>query len=106
MQEYFRNYRPLLMGNQWMVTADHPLAVQAAGSILDEGGDAVEALVLANLVMAVVNPHMCGLGGDLFAIHADACLPHTLQQTDHARRMAICPAAVTSASTMPGSSAE
>ncbi len=68
MQEYFRNYRPLLMGNHWMVTADHPLAVQAAGSILDQGGNAVEALVLANLVMAMVNPHMCGLGGDLFAL--------------------------------------
>lgn len=68
MQEYFTNYRPMLMGSHWMVTADHPLAAQAAGSILDQGGDAVDALVLANLVMAVVNPHMCGLGGDLFAL--------------------------------------
>jgi len=68
MQEYFRSYRPLLMGGKWMVTADHPLAVQAAASLLDKGGDAVDAAVLANLVMAVVNPHMCGLGGDLFAL--------------------------------------
>ena len=68
MGEFFRNYRPMLTGRRWMVTADHPLAVQAAASILDRGGDAVEALVLANLVMAVVNPHMCGLGGDLFAL--------------------------------------
>ena len=68
MEKYFKNYRPMLMGTQWMVTADHPLAVQAAASLLDQGGDAVEALVLANLVLAVVNPHMCGLGGDLFAL--------------------------------------
>lgn len=68
MQEYFRSYRPILMGSKWMVTADHPLAVQAAASLLDKGGDAVDAAVLANLVMAVVNPHMCGLGGDLFAL--------------------------------------
>ena len=58
----------MLMGSKWMVTADHPLAVQAAASLLDKGGDAVDAAVLANLVMSVVNPHMCGLGGDLFAL--------------------------------------
>lgn len=68
MREYFRNYRPMLMGTRWMVSADHPLAVQAAATLLDQGGDAVEAVVLANLVMSVVNPHMCGLGGDLFAL--------------------------------------
>jgi gamma-glutamyltranspeptidase/glutathione hydrolase len=68
MREFFRNYRPMLMGSRWMVTADHPLAVEAAASVLERGGDAVEALVAANLVLAVVTPHMCGLGGDLFAL--------------------------------------
>ena len=68
MKDYFRNYRPVLMGTRWMVTADHPLAVQAAASVLDQGGDAVDGAVLANLVMAIVNPHMCGMGGDLFAL--------------------------------------
>ncbi len=68
MREFFRNQRPLLTGSRWMVTADHPLAVEGAASILEGGGDAVEALVMANLVMAVVNPHMSGLGGDLFAL--------------------------------------
>jgi gamma-glutamyltranspeptidase/glutathione hydrolase len=68
MSEFFRNHRPPLTGSRWMATADHPLAVQTAASILERGGDAVEALVAANLVMAVVNPHMCGLGGDLFAL--------------------------------------
>jgi gamma-glutamyltranspeptidase/glutathione hydrolase len=68
MRDYFKNYRPSLKGSRWMVTADHPLAAQAAASILEGGGDAVEALVMANLVMTVVNPHMCGLGGDLFAL--------------------------------------
>ena len=68
MGEFFTNHWPVLTGSRWMVTADHPLAVQAAASILAGGGDAVEALVMANLVMAVVNPHMCGLGGDLFAL--------------------------------------
>ena len=68
MGDFFTNHRPVLTGSRWLVTADHPLAVQAAASILEGGGDAVEALVAANLVMAVVNPHMSGLGGDLFAL--------------------------------------
>lgn len=68
MPEFFSSQRPLLSGKRWMVTADHPLAVKSAASILQSGGDAVEALVAANLVMTVVNPHMCGLGGDLFAL--------------------------------------
>ncbi len=68
MSEHFRKFRPLLLGSRWMVTADHPLAVQAAASLLDTGADAVDAAVMANLVMSVVNPHMCGFGGDLFAL--------------------------------------
>jgi gamma-glutamyltranspeptidase/glutathione hydrolase len=51
-----------------MITADHPLAARAGASILEAGGNAVDAAIAANLVMAVVRPHMCGLGGDLFAL--------------------------------------
>ena len=49
MPEFFSSQRPLLSGKRWMVTADHPLAVKGAASILQNGGDAVEALVAANL---------------------------------------------------------
>jgi gamma-glutamyltranspeptidase/glutathione hydrolase len=56
------------MGTQWMITADHPLAARAGAAILDAGGNAVDAAIGANLVMTVVRPHMCGLGGDLFAL--------------------------------------
>jgi len=68
MNQHFRAYRPLLMGTRWMITADHPLAVQAAASLLENGAHAVDAAVMANLVMTVVRPHMCGFGGDLFAL--------------------------------------
>ncbi len=61
-------HRPVVMGIHWMITADHPLAAQAGASVLESGGNAVDAAVAANLVMAVVRPHMCGLGGDLFAL--------------------------------------
>ena len=68
MSQHFKAYRPLLMGTRWMVTADHPLAVQAAASLLENGAHAVDAAIMANLVMTVVRPHMCGFGGDLFAL--------------------------------------
>lgn len=61
-------HRPAVRGTRWMITADHPLAAQAGAAILESGGNAVDAAVAANLVMAVVRPHMCGLGGDLFAL--------------------------------------
>jgi len=68
MQTQFSSHRPLVMGTDWMITADHPLAAQAGAAVLEAGGNAVDAAVAANLVMTVVRPHMCGLGGDLFAL--------------------------------------
>jgi len=64
----FSRHRPLVMGTEWMITADHPLAAQAGAAVLEAGGNAVDAAVAANLVLGVVRPHMCGLGGDLFAL--------------------------------------
>lgn len=68
MHKHFATHRPMLMGTRWMVTADHPLAAQAGASVMADGGNAVDAAVAANLVMAVVRPHMCGIGGDLFML--------------------------------------
>ncbi|WP_044530891.1 gamma-glutamyltransferase family protein [Herbaspirillum sp. B65] len=49
-----------------MVTAPHHLAAQAGAQILREGGNAVEAMVAAAATIAVVYPHMNGIGGDGF----------------------------------------
>lgn len=49
-----------------MVTAPHHLAAQAGAAILKEGGNAVEAMVAAAAAIAVVYPHMNGIGGDGF----------------------------------------
>ncbi len=68
MPTRFSAHRPLVMGTDWMITADHPLAAQAGAAVLETGGNAVDAAIAANLVMTVVRPHMCGLGGDLFAL--------------------------------------
>ena len=49
-----------------MVVAPHHLAAQAGASVLRDGGNAIEAMVAAASTIAVVYPHMNGLGGDNF----------------------------------------
>lgn len=49
-----------------MVVAPHHLASQAGLAVLREGGSAIEAMVAAASTIAVVYPHMNGLGGDNF----------------------------------------
>lgn len=49
-----------------MCTGPHQLAAQAGLRVLQDGGNAVEAMVAAAAAIAVVYPHMNGLGGDNF----------------------------------------
>ncbi len=51
-----------------MVTAADQLASSAGISMLEQGGTAADAMVAAAAVMAVVGPHLCGLGGDVLAM--------------------------------------
>ncbi len=53
-----------------MASADQ-LATQAGMSMFSAGGSAVDAAIAANAVLAVTHPHMCGPGGDLFALVHD-----------------------------------
>lgn len=48
-------------------TADH-LATDAAMQVFSLGGNAVDAAIAANAAIAVTGPHLCGMGGDLFAL--------------------------------------
>lgn len=84
--EHFTTHRPNIMGTNWMVTADHPLAVRAGAAALECGGSAIDAAIAANLVMTVVRPHMCGMGGDLIAMVYDAKQgkAHTLNSSGRA----------------------
>jgi len=51
-----------------MVAAADGLATQAGLAILAKGGNAVDAAIAANAAIAVTGPHLCGMGGDLFAL--------------------------------------
>ncbi len=50
------------------VATPHYLATAAGAHMLADGGNAVDAALAANLVLAVVTPYMCGFGGDLLTM--------------------------------------
>jgi gamma-glutamyltranspeptidase / glutathione hydrolase len=67
------------------VAAAHHLAATAGVSMLEQGGNAVDAAVAAGAVMAVTSPQMCGLGGDLFAVvSTPAAMPVALRASGRA----------------------
>ena len=49
-----------------MVVAPHSLAAESGCAVLREGGNAIEAMVAAAATIAMVYPHMNGIGGDGF----------------------------------------
>jgi gamma-glutamyltranspeptidase len=55
-------------GARWAVAGPHPLASEAAATVFRNGGNAVDAALHAAITLAVVAPHGCGVGGDLFAL--------------------------------------
>ena len=55
-----------------VVVTAHPLATVAAHTMLMKGGSAVDALVAAQTVLAVVEPQSSGLGGGGFLLHWNA----------------------------------
>ena len=59
-------------GTRHMVASADHLASMAGSQIFERGGNAVDAAIATNAAMAVIAPHMCGIGGDLFAlVHTD-----------------------------------
>ncbi|WP_438445342.1 gamma-glutamyltransferase [Gorillibacterium sp. sgz5001074] len=53
-------------GTRSMVVSPHYLASEAGSVILERGGNAFDAAVAVSACLAVVYPHMTGLGGDSF----------------------------------------
>ena len=68
---YASQNRPDVRGMQGAVSSDHPLATQAGMRVLQQGGNATDAIIAMAAVLAVVRPHMNGIGGDAFGIFYD-----------------------------------
>jgi gamma-glutamyltranspeptidase/glutathione hydrolase len=63
---------PARVAGRGMVAAEHPRAAQAGATMLEEGGNAVDAAVAAAFAVCVANPSSCGIGGGGFAVVYDA----------------------------------
>ncbi len=57
--------RPVIMGTHGMVTSGHYLASRIGLHILEEGGNAVDAGVAMGFALAVLEPYIYGIGGEV-----------------------------------------
>src|SRR5688500_8814771 len=67
-----------------MVASADQLATQAGMSAYARGGNAVDAAIATNAAIAVTAPHLCGMGGDLFALVHTGGTVHALNSTGRA----------------------
>lgn len=56
------------MVDQGVVCSVDPLVSGIGREVLASGGNAVDAAIAAGAALTIVAPHLCGLGGDLFAL--------------------------------------
>ena len=63
---------PDARASRGLVATPHALATKAGLAVLERGGNAIDAAIAAGAAIAVVYPHMNGIGGDSFWLIYDA----------------------------------
>jgi gamma-glutamyltranspeptidase / glutathione hydrolase len=107
--------RSVVRAGQGMVATSQPLASQVGLDVLKRGGNAVDAAIAVAAVLNVTEPHMTGLGGDVFAmiyvaktrklegLNASGRAPRALSlEYFTSRKIADMPATGMEAITVPG----
>jgi gamma-glutamyltranspeptidase/glutathione hydrolase len=67
----FTIQRPAVQSAHGLVAAQNRHAAQAGADVLSRGGNAMDAAVVAALVLSTVEPWLSGVGGGGFLVHAD-----------------------------------
>ncbi len=61
-------WRPIIVGRNGIVAAEHPLQAEAGMRVLRAGGNAIDAAIAVFYMTAVTEPSEAGLGGDGFIL--------------------------------------
>jgi gamma-glutamyltranspeptidase/glutathione hydrolase len=64
--------KPAITASHGIVASQHHAASQVGAQVLSDGGNAVDAIVAASLMIGTVEPWMSGLGGGGFMLYYDA----------------------------------
>jgi gamma-glutamyltranspeptidase/glutathione hydrolase len=115
MRDFQLPGRSAVLATGAMVATSHPIAAQIALRILQDGGNAVDAAIAGAVALSVCEPHMCGLGGDTFALvkpagdervvalNGSGRAPMGLDAADlRARGLATIPLGAVESVTLPG----
>src|SRR5213078_436760 len=85
-----RTFRPVVRGTQYAVSSMKQEATRAAARVLESGGNAFDAIVAGQAVLALVNPESNGLGADavILVYHAGQKQVYSINAEGTAPRLA------------------